>query len=272
MSSRWSDLARPPLSASRLQRITTAPGMLWREIRLVDETASTNADLVAAARAGEPGNVVLVAESQTAGRGRLDRAWVAPARSSVLLSVLLRPTPSPATWTLLPLLAGVAVVEAVRAVAHVDAVLKWPNDVLVDDRKLAGILVERVDDAVVIGLGVNVSTRVEELPDGVAATSLAVAGGMTDREPLVMEILRALARRYTTWQDDGGASHAVLAAYREICATIGRDVRVELPGGIVVNGVAESVDDTGRLVVRDAVDGATTAFAAGDVVHATAGG
>src|SRR5262249_56785789 len=164
-----------------------------------------------------------------------------PPRSSVLLSVLLRPTTSLVTWTLLPLLTGVAVVEAVRAVARADAVLKWPNDLLVDGRKLGGILVERVDDAVAIGLGLNVSTRADELPDGANATSLALAGGGTDREPLVMEILRALRRRVDAWQDAGGAPDAVLPAYREICATIGTHVRIELPGGNVVEGIADGV-------------------------------
>lgn len=261
MASPWSDLARPPLSATRLQRLVGPRA--WREVRLVDETASTNADLVAAAKQGVAGGLALVAESQTAGRGRLDRSWIAPPRSSVLLSVLLTPTTAPATWTLLPLLTGVAVVEAVRATAHVDAVLKWPNDVLVDRRKLGGILAERVDDAVVIGLGVNVSTRADELPPDANATSLALASGGTDRDPLVMEILRALRRRLDIWEAASGASDAVLPAYREICTTIGTQIAIELPGGTVVRGTADEVDDSGRLVV----DGQP--YAAGDVVHAS---
>ena len=269
MPSPWSDLDRPPLSAARLRRVVTDSGP-WREVVVTNETESTNADLAAAARAGDAGGRVLVAESQSAGRGRLDRTWLAPPRTSVLLSVLLRPPVAAAAWTLLPLLTGVAVVEAVRGVCGLDARLKWPNDVLVDERKLGGILVERVESAVVIGVGINVSTRADELATG-TATSVALGGGIADREPLTMEVVRALGRRYLAWCSADGASEAVLPAYREICATIGRTVRVELPGGGVVNGTAESVDDTGRLVVRTG-DGTRTAYSAGDVVHATVAG
>ena len=137
---------------------------MWADLRLAERTESTNADVVAAARAGAPQGLVVIAEEQTGGRGRLDREWSAPVRSSLLVSVLLRPTPEPVTWPLLSLIAGLAVVESIVAVGKVAASLKWPNDVLVDDRKLAGLLAERVDDAVVIGFGVNVSMTTDELP------------------------------------------------------------------------------------------------------------
>jgi BirA family biotin operon repressor/biotin-[acetyl-CoA-carboxylase] ligase len=262
-SSPWSDLDRPPLSAARLRRGLVAEGP-WRELDVVARTASTNADVAARARTGEPGGYVLIAEEQTAGRGRLDRSWLAPARSSLLVSVLLRPDPPPGTWTLLPFVAGVAVAEAVRAVAALSAELKWPNDVLVDGHKLGGILVERVDSAAVIGIGLNVSVRAGELPVP-TATSVVLAGGVADREVLAKEVLRALARRYDLWQSAGGASSSILPAYREICATIGWTVKVELPGGESVEGVVSAVDDTGHLVVMSAAG--TTAVSAGDVVH-----
>ena len=263
-SSRWSDLERPPLSVARLRR-AVADGHTWRDVEVVERTASTNADLVARARSGEPSGLVLIAEEQTAGRGRLDRRWEAPARSSLLLSVLLRPAPPTATWTLLPFLCGVAVAEAVRAVAGLPAELKWPNDVLVADHKLGGILVERVDTAVVMGIGLNVSLREAELPVP-TATSIALAGGIADREMLAKEVLRALARRYRTWSDDDGAPGAILPAYREICATIGVDIRVELPGGEHMSGQVEGVDDSGRLLVVTP-DGVTHGLSVGDVVH-----
>jgi BirA family biotin operon repressor/biotin-[acetyl-CoA-carboxylase] ligase len=262
-SSPWSDLTRPPLSAARLRRALVADGT-WRELEVVSSTASTNADLNARARAGEPAGYVLIAEEQTAGRGRLDRSWQAPARSSLLMSVLLRPRPAPAGWTLLPFVAGVAVAEAVRAVGHLPAELKWPNDVLVGGRKLGGILVERVDSAVVVGIGVNVSLRSAELPVP-TATSVALAGGVADREVLAKEVLRALARRFDAWQAADGASSSILPAYREICATIGWNVTVQLPGGESVDGLVSAVDDTGRLVVMS--DDGATAVSAGDVVH-----
>src|SRR4051794_13584581 len=267
-SSPWSDLERPPLSAARLRRGLVDDGS-WRALDVVGRTASTNADVSARARAGEAAGYVLIAEEQTAGRGRLDRSWQAPARSSLLMSVLLRPESAPSTWTLLPFVAGVAVAEAARGVGQLSAELKWPNDVLVDGRKLGGILVERVESAVIVGIGVNVSLRSTELPVP-TATSVALAGGVADREVLAKEVLRALARRHDAWQAADGASSAILPAYREICATIGWTVTVQLPGGDNVDGLVSGVDDTGRLVVMSS-DGAMS-VSAGGVVHVRRGG
>jgi BirA family transcriptional regulator, biotin operon repressor / biotin---[acetyl-CoA-carboxylase] ligase len=265
MTSRWSDLERPPLSASRLNR-ALGGGPVWREIRVLASTGSTNAEVAAAARDGAVEGLVIVAEQQTAGRGRLDRSWASPARAGVLMSALLRPEVPVAAWPLIPLLAGLAVVEAMVSVGQVEATLKWPNDVLVDDKKLGGILVERVDEAVVVGIGLNVSTRVDELPVD-TATSLALIGGKTDREIILKEILRALSRRYLAWLDTGGDMSSVIPAYRERCETIGRHVELGLPGGDVVRGVAIGIDDSGRLVVRDEASGTEHAWLVGDVTH-----
>ena len=267
MPSRWSDLDRPPLSAPRLRHALVDAGA-WRALDVVERTESTNADLAAAARRGEAAGLVLLAEEQSAGRGRLDRRWEAPARACILGSVLLRPAAPPASWPLLGLLAGVAVAEAIRSVAQRPAVLKWPNDVLLSGRKVAGILAERVDDAVVVGLGINVSVREPELAVP-TATSILLDGGVADRESLAKETLRALGRRLAAWTDANGAPSAILPAYREICDTIGRDVVVELPGGNRMPAHAEAVDDNGRLVVRRA-GGETEALSVGDVVHVTA--
>jgi BirA family biotin operon repressor/biotin-[acetyl-CoA-carboxylase] ligase len=258
----WSDLDRPPLSAARLRRVVEPGG--WRHVDVVTSTGSTNDDLVAAALAGEPAGLVLVAEEQHAGRGRLDRRWEAPPRSALLLSALLRPTPALSTWNLLPFVAGVAIAEAVRAVARLDASLKWPNDVMVGGRKLGGILVQAADTAVVVGVGINVSVRADELPVP-TATSIAIEGGVVDREALTKEVLRAVRRRYDRWWAAGGAAEGVLPAYREICDTIGRDVRIELPAGHAVEGRAEDVDDLGRLVVTTGAG--EQRFTVGDVLH-----
>ena len=241
----YDDLNRPPLRAHALDRALAGDG--WR-VQVLAETDSTNAVVADRARAGEPAGLVVVAESQTAGRGRLDRRWLSPPRAGLTFSVLLRPEPTLLAWQ--SLLGGVAVVRAVREVAQVDAVLKWPNDVLVDGRKLCGLLAEvPVGGLVVLGIGLNVTTRDDELPPG-GATSLQLVGAVTvDREPLLKAVLRHLARP------------AGPADYRALCATIGRRVRLELPGGTAVEGVADDVDTGGRLVV----DG--TAYAAGDVVH-----
>jgi BirA family biotin operon repressor/biotin-[acetyl-CoA-carboxylase] ligase len=264
VTSAFSDLSRPRLSAARLQHALA--GELWRHVTVVDATVSTNADLAEAARAGEPEGLVLVAEQQTAGRGRLDRQWESPPRAGLTFSVLLRPSLGASHLSLLPLIAGLATAEAVLAVGKVDAMLKWPNDVLVDGRKVGGLLVELVGGAAVVGIGLNVSTRSEELPVD-TATSLLLAGGVTDRESLLKEVLRALARRYAAWRWSGDPG-SVLPAYRERCETIGAEVELELPGGDMVRGIAVDVDDTGRLVIADAETGEQHSFLVGDVTHA----
>lgn len=252
------------MSAARLQRAVADSGV-WRDVRVVTTTASTNADLVAAARAGEPSGVVLIAEEQAKGRGRLDRSWQSPPRAGLLMSVLVRPEVTASAMPLLALLTGVALVETVRGVGRLDAMLKWPNDVIVGDRKLAGILIERVDDAVVIGVGLNVSTRASELPVE-TATSMTIEGGNTDRETLAKELLRALARRYLAFCDAGGGAETVLPAYRDVCVSIGRRVSLHLPEERQVTGLVTAVDDSGALVLRDD-EGLETRWSAGDVVH-----
>jgi BirA family transcriptional regulator, biotin operon repressor / biotin---[acetyl-CoA-carboxylase] ligase len=261
----YRDLDRPPLSAPNLRRALVVAGGLWREIVVTPETGSTNADVAAAARDGAAEGLVVVAERQTAGRGRMDRRWVSPPRAGLAVSVLLRPEHNPRWYGWLPLLAGVALVETVRRLGEVDAVLKWPNDLLIDGRKCAGILAEAVPDGVVLGIGLNVTLRSDELPTP-ESTSLQLAGAAcTDRDPLLRALLRTLADRYRRWSQDP-AGGALPEAYRMHCATLGRLVRVALPDGTTLEGVAQDIDEAGRLVVRDP-DGAQVAVAAGDVVH-----
>ena len=276
-SSPYADLERPPLSETRLRRALIVPGEVWTDLRYVATTGSTNADVAAAARAGAPEGLVIVADEQTAGRGRLDRQWQSPRAAGIAVSVLLRPgradaergwEPVPlARYAMLPLLAGVALVETVRRLGEVDAVLKWPNDLLIDDRKCAGILAETVsaggDMAVVLGIGLNVTLRQSELPR-VDATSLQLAGSScVDRDPILRSFLRALGDGYARWRAAAGdpVASGLLETYRFHCATIGQSVRVALPGDEILEGVATAVDDDGCLVV----DGRS--IAAGDVVH-----
>lgn len=292
-SSRWSDLDRPPLNAAALRRAVVTPDALWTVLDVVEATGSTNSDLTARAAAGAAEGAVLVAEEQTAGRGRLDRRWSAPARSGLFFSVLLRPgDPAPPAeargvpggvgvvhepvpvhrWGWLPLLAGVATATALSRAAGVDTALKWPNDLLVDvdgeERKAGGILAERTGEAgVVIGIGVNVSLRAAELPVPNAA-SLALAGARgTDRDPLLRAVLRSLADWYDAWRAVGGdpAASRLQQTYAAGCATLGRQVRAELPGGREVAGTAVAVDGDGRLVI--AGPEGEQPVGAGDVVH-----
>jgi BirA family transcriptional regulator, biotin operon repressor / biotin---[acetyl-CoA-carboxylase] ligase len=240
----------------------------WR-IRTVDVTGSTNADMAARARTGEPEGAVLVAGQQTAGRGRLGRSWESPPGSSLAVSVLLRPSNVPAgRWTWLPLLTGVAVAGAVRAVAGVPAVLKWPNDVLVASAKLGGILVERVDTrqgaAAVVGIGLNVGQSAAQLP--VRATSLALQGATATREDVLDAVLRYFRNEYVAWRRAGGdVSGGLRARYRGLCDTVGREVEVLLPGAPALHGKAVDIDVDGRLVLE--VDGHQVAVSAGEAVH-----
>lgn len=242
-------------------------GIGW-DVRRVAETASTNADVAAAAVRGEPEGLVEVARHQTSGRGRLGRSWVTPPGSALTYSVLLRPAPVPAArWSWLPLLTGCAVVSAVHSVTGVQAGLKWPNDVQVGERKLAGILAERVGDAVVVGVGLNVRMSEAELPTP-TATSLAVEGAQpADADVLLDALLRAFADAYGRWRKADGVVAGELAdSYRALCVTLGREVRVHLPGGEVLDGTAVDVSDSGALVLRSVTDGVHE-LAAGDVVH-----
>jgi BirA family biotin operon repressor/biotin-[acetyl-CoA-carboxylase] ligase len=264
----WSDLDRPPLRVESLRRGLVVPNGPYAELDLVAETGSTNNDLKLATAA--PDRSVLVAEYQTAGRGRIGRTWVAPPRSGLFFSVLLRPDGVPnARWGWLPLLVGVAAATAVAAVAELPARLKWPNDLLVGERKAGGILAEVVGgSAIVVGMGLNVTLRANELPVQ-QATSLAIEGAaVTDRDSLLRAVLRELATLEQAWRAAGGDpdESGLRAQYRRLCATIGAQVRVQLPAGDPLVGDAVDIDTSGRLVVRTA-DGAIRAVSAGDVVH-----
>ncbi|QWZ10594.1 biotin--[acetyl-CoA-carboxylase] ligase [Nocardioides panacis] len=253
--------SRPPLDPAAL----VAPG--WR-VEVVPESPSTNADVALRARAGEAPGLVVVTEHQTAGRGRLDRVWVTPPRAALTFSLLVRPEAVPvARWPWLPLLTGLAVVEGVRRSSPLDAVLKWPNDVLVEERKVAGILVERVEApdgaAAVVGVGLNVSSTPDELPVP-TATSLELAGAPpVDRSALLVAVLTAFSDLYGGWV--GAAGQGLRPSYTRSCSTIGRDVRVDLPGGAPLHGRALDVDEDGRLLVDDG--SRVHALGAGDVVH-----
>lgn len=261
--------------------LVTAPGSPYTSLEVVDEIGSTNAELLARAARGAPDRSVLLAEYQSSGRGRLGRSWTAPPRSQVAVSVLLRPGAlSPSLFGWLPLVTGLAVRDGLRQAGGVDATLKWPNDVLVDGRKIAGILAEMTTvpgggdfavrlPAVAVGVGINITLTREQLPVP-HATSLALAGGSVDRDAVAGAVLEALAVRHQQWREcergsGSSVSDLLMDTYAQACSTIGAEVRVELPGDIVRTGTADRVDREGRLVVVD-TEG-EFAVAAGDVTH-----
>ncbi|MER8088983.1 biotin--[acetyl-CoA-carboxylase] ligase [Streptomyces sp. NPDC058316] len=284
--SRWSDLDRPPLNVPALRRGLLRPGGLWTSLDVVETTGSTNSDLAARAASGLVEGAVLVAEEQTAGRGRLDRTWTAPARSGLFLSVFLTPGDVPVRrWGWLPLLTGVATAAGLARAAGVDTALKWPNDLLVtvprssdrlragqtppgEERKAGGILAERAGDGVVVGIGLNVSLRADELPAATAG-SLALAGAVsTDRETLLRGVLRSLEHWYGQWRAAEGdaAASGLQEAYAAGCATLGRRVRAQLPGDRTLTGEAVAIDGDGRLILSTD-DGLQEPVSAGDIVH-----
>ncbi|MFE6995326.1 biotin--[acetyl-CoA-carboxylase] ligase [Microbacterium sp. NPDC057659] len=246
------DLPRTAAVAARLVVVAASP--------------STNAQLRASAE-GAPHLTVLLTDHQTAGRGRLDRTWVTPRGSALAISVLLRDLPAPAARGWIPLVAGLAMADAVAAqLSEHDVGVKWPNDVLVDGRKICGILAEATQDAVIVGSGVNTVMTAEQLPVA-TATSFAALGVTADDDRLVADYVSALDAWIAALATEQSADR-VRAAVTARCLTIGRQVRVELPAGGELLGVATGLDADGRLVVVS--DGAEHPVSAGDVVHVRA--
>jgi BirA family transcriptional regulator, biotin operon repressor / biotin---[acetyl-CoA-carboxylase] ligase len=240
----------------------------FADVRRHAEVDSTNRIVAELARAGAPDGVVVVAGHQTAGRGRRGRSWVAPPGSSLLVSVLLRPPgPPPALTTVA---CSLAASDAVDEVAGFLPGLRWPNDLYAGGRKLGGVLAEVVDGAVLLGLGLNLRWPfgVPEPLAGIAVTTEEVAGRAVDRDDLLAAFLEHLEARDGALATDAGRERT-LSDYRDRCETLGRQVRVTLPGGRTLAGVAADVDDSGRLVLDAA--GTATVLSVGDVEHLVTG-
>jgi BirA family biotin operon repressor/biotin-[acetyl-CoA-carboxylase] ligase len=238
------------------------------EIRWLDEVDSTNSSVRDQARRGAPEGLVVVADHQRAGRGRLDRRWESPPRANLLASVLLRPQCDGADVHLCTGAVALAGADACRAVTRVEPVLKWPNDLLVDESKLAGVLAEAEFTgsslaAVVVGIGINVAWPG---PDGAGGTCLDDLGGTAqpvDRRELLGQLLEALAARRELL-DDAAGRRVLADEVRRRCATLGQVVRVILAGE-ELTGLAAAIDDAGHLVVETA--SGPRPVSAGDVVH-----
>lgn len=237
-------------------------GTVWRRVDVVEETGSTNADLVARAADGEDiAGAVLLAEHQSAGRGRHGRRWSAPPRTQISMSVGVDTTGvAPESWGWLPLLTGLAVATTVGS-HGIDATVKWPNDVLVGSTKLAGILAEVAAPVVVVGIGLNVGFDAGDLPDP-NAVSMAMLGHDLDRSELAAAILRTLGERIEQWR---AADPTLAADYRGVSSTIGARVRALLPGDDEIVGLAGDIDSSGRLVIDS--DSGRVTVSAGDITH-----
>lgn len=236
----------------------------WPRPAYVDSTGSTNADALAALAEGSAtamDGMCFVAGEQTAGRGRHGRAWVSDPGAGLWSSTIVRSAP---VASRIPVLAALAVVDAARQVSDLRLSIKWPNDILgADGRKMAGILVESspAADAVVVGIGINVDYQATELPHEHSTSWFVESGQHPDRSEVLASLLCALDRRlHQDWS-------AALADYREHCSTLGRTVRVVLPGGEEFTGTGMDVEDSGHLIVRNGQTMRTVI--AGDVIHAT---
>ena len=271
MSSRRPDPGahRAALDVVRVRHDLVGPGRPLTRLDIVETTGSTNADLLARHSAGEDiDGAVLIAEHQSAGRGRNGRAWSTPPRSQIALSVGIAARDVPTTaWGWVPLLTGVAVVDAVRATTGVDANLKWPNDVLVGEGKLAGILAEVAapDPVIVVGLGLNVTLTAEEAPDPRATSLLMLGSTMLDRSALLGAVLAELTVRIDRWRSAGGPDATLVADYRRRSVTLGTRVRALLPGDREIIGVATDLDESGQLSIDTGAQ--TVTVSAGDITH-----
>lgn len=260
---------RPPLDVDGVRRDFVGPGRPLRRLDVVETTGSTNADLLTRHAAGEDiDGAVLVAEYQTAGRGRHGRNWTAPPRSQIAFSIGVDAgSLLPAAWGWLPLLTGVAAVDAVKATTGIEPGLKWPNDILVGDGKLGGILAEVASPApvIVVGLGLNVTLSADEAPDPRATSLLMLGSTMLDRSALLGSILAELTARIDRWRTLGGPNPSLAADYRYRSVTLGRQVSALLPGGREIVGTATDLDELGQLQID--TGGQTVSVSAGDITH-----
>lgn len=248
------DTPRAPLDQSR---ITAALSRYWR-VSVVDLTTSTQDDLATKANAGEAKNGdVIIANYQSAGRGRLDRTFIAPASTALLFSIYLQPQRERDDWGFLPLLAGFSIADTLRKI-NANVSIKWPNDLLIDEMKIGGIISTAAGSGVVIGIGINVSTTASELPVE-TATSLKIAGvSKLDRNLLLPLLLNAFETDFTAW--DQGESF--LERYSQLSATRGREVTIIGPAESAMRSRAQSFDEQGRLHLEDG-----QIVTVGDVIH-----
>lgn len=256
------------LTQHLVDEVLATSSLPWRDVTVLASTGSTNADLQERGSEATQGSTIAAGE-QVAGRGRHGRDWASPPGSTLSLSVLL--TPPIERSGFVPVLTAVAVLRAIRGLCDVDVSLKWPNDVMIEGGKVAGILAEGTDQGVIVGCGINVSIPEADLPVP-TATSLSLHGADVDRSRLLVTVLEQIHAADDLWRESGfsAAGSGLLDAYRAVCSTIGADVEVGLPDGTSVSGRAEDVDDEGRLVVL--TESGRQTLTAGDVRHVRPGG
>jgi len=226
--------------------------ILGREVAFYTETTSTNDIALELAGKGADEGTLVVADSQTMGRGRGDRKWFAPAGTSILASLILRPLIELSQINKIVLITAISIVYAIRNITHLPALVKWPNDVVINNKKTAGILAEAKTEKnsvsfVVVGFGINVNVPKISFPEEIAdiATSLSIESGCEiSRIHLLQEILRQIESRYLKLDND-----SFLDEWKNLSATIGRQVQIEYPDSIKT-GLALNIDENGALTIK----------------------
>lgn len=247
------ELLRAALDQAEINRLITR---YWR-VSVVELTSTTQGDLVQLVRDGKANaGDVIVAEYQSAGRGRLDRSFEAAKGSALLFSFYIEPKRNRDDWGWIPLIAGYCVAKTLHAY---DAKIKWPNDILIKGKKVSGLIAEFAGDGVVVGIGINVGMEERELPVD-TATSLLLEGAVDlTRNQILCELLEEFEEHFSPW--DKGVDE-VQPLYVQLSETLGKDVRIEYPGGATHLATAESISDTGALVLDDG-----THVQSADVIH-----
>jgi len=243
-----------------------------REVLLFDQVDSTNQIGMQMGSEGAPGGTLILAESQNRGRGRLNRTWLSPKGVNIYLSLLLRPDLPQRDFPLFSLATAVGLVNAIRVQTGLSSVIKWPNDILLDEKKIAGILLESGGNGetpyLVIGMGLNVNWDGKEIPQELNATSLTAAlGHPVDRSSLILSILEGLSVQFDLLV--AGERALCIKAVSAVCVTLGTTVSVQTPCE-TLRGIAETILDDGGLLVR-LEDGTERKVLVGDITHLISG-
>ena len=250
------EVLRTPLDEAEINSKITP---YWR-VSVVELTGSTQNDLLQLVESNIAlDGQVIVTEFQSNGRGRLDRTFEAPAKSALLFSFYIKPRKQRSEWGFIPLIAGLSLVRSITTIdTAMNVSLKWPNDLLINEKKCAGIIAQTTTEGIVLGIGLNVSMTSEELPVP-TATSLAIEGSkFVERNSLLSQVLNIFAELFESWEE----GFELLSEYSDVSSTIGKKVRVELPGGENLEGTVARISPTGELVLDDGRH-----VSAGDVIH-----
>ena len=250
------EVLRTPLDEAEINSRVTP---YWR-VSVVELTGSTQNDLLQLVESNNAlDGQVIATEFQSNGRGRLDRTFEAPAQSALLFSFYIKPRNQRSEWGFIPLIAGLSLVRAITTIdTAMNVSLKWPNDLIINEKKCAGIIAQTTNEGIVIGIGLNVSITPNELPVS-TATSLAIEGStITDRDLLLSHLLNTFAELFEAWEEGS----ELLDEYASASSTIGKKVRIELPGGENLEATVARISHTGELVLDDGRH-----VSAGDVIH-----